>query len=62
MRMKFPRWKDGDLNGWISYAEIFFHFHRTLEESKMEIASIQLEGDAIQWYDLYETYYGVPSW
>ncbi|RWW17866.1 hypothetical protein GW17_00018187 [Ensete ventricosum] len=28
----------------------------------VEIASTQLEGDAIQWYDLYETYHRVPSW
>ncbi|RRT39742.1 hypothetical protein B296_00040968 [Ensete ventricosum] len=28
----------------------------------VEIASTQLEGDAIQWYDLYEIYHGVPSW
>ncbi|RWW13233.1 hypothetical protein BHE74_00044554 [Ensete ventricosum] len=40
----------------------FFHFHRTLEESMVEITSTQLKGDAIQWYDLYETYHRVPSW
>ncbi|RZS14395.1 hypothetical protein BHM03_00046067 [Ensete ventricosum] len=28
----------------------------------VEIASTQLKGDAIQWYDLYKTYHGVPSW
>ncbi|RRT70297.1 hypothetical protein B296_00018606 [Ensete ventricosum] len=28
----------------------------------VEVASTQLKGDAIQWYDLYETYHGVPSW
>ena len=28
----------------------------------MEIASIQLDGDAIHWYDWYETCHGVPSW
>ncbi|RRT74654.1 hypothetical protein B296_00016726 [Ensete ventricosum] len=62
MRMEFPKWEDGDLIDWISHAKHFFRFYRTPEESKVEIASIQLEGDAIQWYDLYETYHGVPSW
>ncbi|RZS21856.1 hypothetical protein BHM03_00054550 [Ensete ventricosum] len=28
----------------------------------VEIASTKLKGDAIQWYDLYETYHVVPSW
>ncbi|RWW59172.1 hypothetical protein BHE74_00033907 [Ensete ventricosum] len=28
----------------------------------VEIASTQLECNVIQWYDLYETYHGVPSW
>ncbi|RWW43213.1 hypothetical protein BHE74_00051150 [Ensete ventricosum] len=28
--------------------KFFFHFHRTPEESKVEMASIQLEGDVIQ--------------
>ena len=62
MKMEFPRWKDGDLTSWISRAENFFHFHRTPKESKVEIASIQLDGDILQWYDWYETFHGVPSW
>ena len=47
MKMEFPRWKDGDPTNWISKAENFFRFHRTPEESKVEVASIQLEGDAL---------------
>ncbi|RZS05242.1 hypothetical protein BHM03_00035721 [Ensete ventricosum] len=61
MRVKFPRWEDGDPIDWISRAEIFFYFRRTLEESNVDIASIQLEENAIQWYDLYETYHRVLS-
>ncbi|RRT81670.1 hypothetical protein B296_00000085 [Ensete ventricosum] len=48
MKVEFPRWEDGNLIGWISCAERFFRFHRTPEESKVEITSIQFEGDAIQ--------------
>ncbi|RWW33456.1 hypothetical protein GW17_00001842 [Ensete ventricosum] len=36
-RVQFPRWEDGDPISWISRAEI--HFHRTSEESMVEIAS-----------------------
>ena len=62
IKVEFPRWEDGDSTSWISRVEIFFRFHRTPEESKVEIASIQLDGDAIQRYDWYETYHGVPPW
>ncbi|RWW21406.1 hypothetical protein BHE74_00018330 [Ensete ventricosum] len=61
MRMEFSRCEDGDPTSWISWAKKLFHFHRTPKESKVEVASNQLNGDAIQWYDLYETYHGVPS-
>ncbi|RWV77992.1 hypothetical protein GW17_00061110, partial [Ensete ventricosum] len=60
MRIEFSRWEDGDLIGWISRSEKFFHFHKTLVESMVEMASTQLESDVIQWYDLYKTYHGVP--
>ncbi|RWW36585.1 hypothetical protein BHE74_00058380 [Ensete ventricosum] len=62
MREEFPRWEDGNPIGWISCVEKVFHFHKTPEESMVEISSTQLKDDVIQWYDLYETYHGVPSW
>ncbi|CAL9132881.1 unnamed protein product [Musa textilis] len=45
--VEFPKWEDGDPTSWISRAEKFFRFHRTPEESKVEITSIQLDGDVI---------------
>ncbi|RWW77935.1 hypothetical protein BHE74_00013867 [Ensete ventricosum] len=61
-RMEFPRWKDGDPICWISCSKKFFHFQKTPKESMVEIASTQLKGDVIQWYDLYGTYHEVPLW
>ncbi|RWW21340.1 hypothetical protein GW17_00014514 [Ensete ventricosum] len=37
MRVEFPRWEDGNPIGWISCAKKIFRFHRTPEESKVEI-------------------------
>ncbi|RWW01851.1 hypothetical protein BHE74_00019036 [Ensete ventricosum] len=62
MRVEFPRWEDGDPIDWISRAEFFFHFHRTPKESKVDIASMQIKGDAIQWYNWYEHTHRAPSW
>ncbi|RWW58627.1 hypothetical protein BHE74_00034483 [Ensete ventricosum] len=62
MRVDFPRWEDEDLTGWISRAEWYFRFHKTLYASMVDIAAIYLEGDAIQWYDWFEYIHGVPTW
>ncbi|RWW15207.1 hypothetical protein GW17_00020966 [Ensete ventricosum] len=47
MRVDFPRWEDGDPTGWISRAERYFRYHRTLNVSMVDIVAIHLEGDAI---------------
>ncbi|RZR73185.1 hypothetical protein BHM03_00021234, partial [Ensete ventricosum] len=41
-RVDFPRWEDGDLTWWISRAERYFHYRRTLEASMVDIATIHL--------------------
>lgn len=49
MKVYFLKWRDGDMIDWISKVEIFFFcFHKTLEDSKMKIASIQLDYNTIQ--------------
>lgn len=47
MKVEFPIWEYRDLIGWISRTEKFFCFHKTLENSKVEITSIQLDEDVI---------------
>jgi hypothetical protein len=47
MKLKFSSWDDGDPLGWLSRVEWFFKYHHTPDDLKMEIASINLEGDAI---------------
>ncbi|RZS19464.1 hypothetical protein BHM03_00051862 [Ensete ventricosum] len=50
MKVDFPRW-EGDPIGWISRAERYFRFYRTANATRLEIAAIHLEGDAIQWFN-----------
>ncbi|RRT59112.1 hypothetical protein B296_00038775 [Ensete ventricosum] len=61
-RVDFPLWEDGDPTEWISCAERYFCYHKTPEASMVDIAAIHLEGEAIQWYDLYKHTHGVPTW
>ncbi|KAG6497148.1 hypothetical protein ZIOFF_045036 [Zingiber officinale] len=62
MKVEFPRWENNDPIGWISRAEKYFRFHSTSDNAKVELASINLEGDAIQWYDWLEACHGPPKW
>jgi len=62
MKLEFPRWDDGDPSGWVSRAEWLFKYHDTLDGSKVEIVSISLEGDAIQWFDWLVACCGEPTW
>ncbi|RRT63040.1 hypothetical protein B296_00039003 [Ensete ventricosum] len=39
MRIDFPRWEDGHPTGWISHAEYYFRYHRTLDTSMVDIAA-----------------------
>ncbi|RWW64193.1 hypothetical protein BHE74_00028584 [Ensete ventricosum] len=61
MKVDFPRWEEGDLIGCISCAEHYFQFYRTAIATRVEIAAIHLEGDAIQWFNWFEhTHGGLP--
>ncbi|RWW47123.1 hypothetical protein BHE74_00046913 [Ensete ventricosum] len=58
MKVDFPRWEEGDLIGWISRAERYFWFYRTAGVTRVEIATIHLEGDAIQWFNWFKHTHG----
>ncbi|RZR99526.1 hypothetical protein BHM03_00029084 [Ensete ventricosum] len=62
MMVDFSRWEDEDLTGWISCTERYFRFHKTPEASMVDIVTIHLEGDTIQWYDWFEHTHDIPTW
>ncbi|RRT76239.1 hypothetical protein B296_00023820 [Ensete ventricosum] len=63
MRVYFPRWEERDIIGWISCAEHYFGFYRTTNTTMVEIATIHLEGDVIQWFNWFEhTHEGLTWW
>ncbi|RWW48350.1 hypothetical protein BHE74_00045580 [Ensete ventricosum] len=57
MKVDFPRWEGGPI-GWISRAGRYFRFYRTADTTRVEIAAIHLEGDAIQWFNWFEHTHG----
>lgn len=44
------------------WKENLFRFHQTPTESKVEIASINLEGDANHWHGQLKSCHGIPTW
>ncbi|RZS14728.1 hypothetical protein BHM03_00046461 [Ensete ventricosum] len=62
MKVDFPRWEEGDPIGWISRAERYFQFYRTTDATRVEIAAIHHEGDAIQWFNWFEYTHGGLFW
>ncbi|RWW01149.1 hypothetical protein GW17_00035830 [Ensete ventricosum] len=46
----------------ISCAERYFRFCRTADATRVEIAAIHLEGDAIQWFNWIKHTHGGLSW
>ncbi|RWW68937.1 hypothetical protein BHE74_00023502 [Ensete ventricosum] len=62
IKVNFPRWEEGDPIGWILRAERYFRFYRTADATRVEIAVIHLEGDAIQWFNWFKHTHGGLSW
>ncbi|RZS16284.1 hypothetical protein BHM03_00048256 [Ensete ventricosum] len=62
MKVNFPRWEEGNPIGWISRTERYFRFYRTANNTRVEIAAIHLEGDAIQWFNWFKHTHRGLSW
>ncbi|RZS11709.1 hypothetical protein BHM03_00043075 [Ensete ventricosum] len=58
MKFDFPRWEEGDPIRWISRVERYCRFYRTADATRVEIAAIHLEGDAIQWFNWFKHTHG----
>ena len=46
-KVEFPKFDGGDPRGWILKAEKYFRYYQTPEESKVDVAAMYLEGDAL---------------
>ncbi|RWV87272.1 hypothetical protein BHE74_00021656 [Ensete ventricosum] len=62
MKVDFPKWEEGDPIGWILRAERYFRLYRTVDATRVEIATIHLEGDAIQWFNWFNHTHRGLSW
>ncbi|GJS57063.1 retrotransposon gag domain, retroviral aspartyl protease [Tanacetum coccineum] len=49
-KIDFPNFSGGDPRGWLLKAEKYFRYYQIPDEEKVEIASMHLEGDALDLY------------
>ncbi|GKB31470.1 retrotransposon gag domain, retroviral aspartyl protease, partial [Tanacetum coccineum] len=49
-KISFPTFSDGDPRGWILKAEKYFRYYDIPEEEKVDVASMHLEEDALDFY------------
>lgn len=54
--MEFFRFSGEDLKSWLFKFEQFFSMEKVVVEEKLEVAVIQMEGEAIQWHLTYMRY------
>ena len=48
--MDFSRFSRSDLNGWLFRCQQFFEIDQTPVDMKVKLATINLEGRALQWH------------
>ncbi|CAH1440125.1 unnamed protein product [Lactuca virosa] len=53
---------DGNTESWIMEAEVYFLFHKSLEDDKLEEAVGSLEGEALCWYECEHRRQRIPGW
>ncbi|XP_028780228.1 uncharacterized protein LOC114736538 [Neltuma alba] len=54
-KIDFPKFSGGDPRGWILKAEKYFRYYETPEEMKVDVASMYLEGDALDLFSWINT-------
>ena len=52
-RLEFPKFHGEGLNEWLCKCEQYFDFDETADDFKLRIASLHLEGRALQWHQNY---------
>ncbi|GKE47764.1 hypothetical protein Tco_1479022, partial [Tanacetum coccineum] len=61
-KIKFPVFSGGDPRGWILKAKKYFLFYNTLDEEKVDVAAMHLEGDALDPYSWMSAEYDIIYW
>nr|GEU36772.1 putative ribonuclease H-like domain-containing protein [Tanacetum cinerariifolium] len=61
-KIEFPVFSGGDLRGWRLKAKKYFRFYNTLDEEKVDVAAMHLEGDALDLYSWMSAEHEIIYW
>lgn len=61
-KVDFPKFDGGDPRGWIMKAEKYFRYYQTPEDLKVDVASMYLEGDALDTYSWISSGHEIRYW
>ena len=61
-KIVFPSFSDGDPRGWILKAEKYFRYYDIPDDEKVDVASMRLEGDALDLYSWLSTDQTIGYW
>ncbi|KAL9426701.1 hypothetical protein AB3S75_033478 [Citrus x aurantiifolia] len=61
-KLNFPKFEGENPSGWIYTCDRFFNINEIVEEEKVEMALIHLEGQALEWFQGYEVGHENINW
>lgn len=61
-KIDFPVFSGGDPRGWLLKAEKYFKYYHISDEEKVEVASMHLEGDALDLYSWFANDQPITFW
>ncbi|KAJ8627671.1 hypothetical protein MRB53_020978 [Persea americana] len=62
MKLEFPRFDGTNPSSWLFKAKQYFCYHQVPEDQWLTVASLNMEGDAMEWYQWYNDYSPGATW
>ncbi|KAJ0588628.1 putative retrotransposon gag domain-containing protein [Helianthus annuus] len=62
LKLQFPRFSGGDPTGWLYQASQYFEFQSVAPEEQVNLASIHVDGIALQWHRWFTKLKGPMTW
>lgn len=61
-RIDFPKFSGEDPSGWVYKCERFFYYNMIENNNRVKLATLHLEGKALNWYQWFEKCHGQMTW
>ncbi|KAJ8644301.1 hypothetical protein MRB53_006049 [Persea americana] len=62
MKLEFPHFDGTSPNSWLFKAKQYFNYHQVPEQQWLTITALNMEGEAIEWFQWYNDYVPGATW